>query len=79
MVVVGGLLAIALAFLVFGFIRQRRARRFSPDEGTGGGVGVVWKNVSYAVPGARFLQRRGGFTDDKVVLDDVSGHGDLRS
>ncbi len=82
--VVGGLLAIALAFLVFGFIRQRRARRSLPDGSAGGGVGVVWKNVSYAVPGASssafgFLKGRekregGGFTDDKVVLDNVSGH-----
>lgn len=82
--VVGSLLAIALAFLAFGFIRQRRARRSLPDGGVGGGVGVVWKNVSYAVPGASagafgFLKGRekregGGFTDDKVVLDNVSGH-----
>lgn len=45
---------------------------------------MVWKNVSYAVPGASasafgFLKGRekregGGFTDDKVVLDNVSGH-----
>ncbi len=69
---------------MFGFIRQRRARRSLPDGSAGGGVGVVWKNVSYAVPGASssafgFLKGRekregGGFTDDKVVLDNVSGH-----
>ena len=82
--VVGGLIGLALAFLAFGYINQRKARRLGPGEGRfakSGGVSIVWQDVSYVVPApgsTGFLRRRtkkteSGFTNEKVVLDNVSG------
>lgn len=82
--VVGGLIALALGFLALGYASQRKARRLGPGEGRfakSGGVAISWQDVSYIVPASGtklFLRRRNkkaesGFTDEKVVLDNVSG------
>lgn len=83
--VVGGLVGLALLLLLLGLLRQRAARRRGADDGFGGmgrsgGVAVVWTDVSYIVPRSSglFTRRKGGktasgYTDEKVVLDNVSG------
>ncbi|THG97735.1 hypothetical protein EW145_g7556, partial [Phellinidium pouzarii] len=84
LVVVGSLIVLALAFLAFGFVRQRRARKGWANEAVGnGGVTIAWRDVSYVVPGVNGigldlfrknkLTTEGGFTDEKVILDNVSG------
>ncbi|KAI5120150.1 hypothetical protein M0805_003637 [Coniferiporia weirii] len=84
--VVGALVALALAFLILGFVMQRRARRgWGKDASDSyGGIAITWQDVSYTVPGANsrsFLARRttkansaNGYTDEKTILDCVSGH-----
>lgn len=80
----GGLIALALGFLVLGYVNQRKARLLGPGKGRfarSGGVAIAWQDVSYIVPrssSTSFLRRRNkktesGFTDEKVVLDNVSG------
>lgn len=83
--VVGSLVALALAFLLLGWVIQRRARRngYSTWMDKFGGVTTEWTNVSYFVPSTHegllpsgLLQRRRGQDDmnnHKVVLDSVSG------
>ena len=81
--VVGGLIGLALLFLLWGLVVQRKARRVprSPLDRTGG-ASVEWTAVSYFVPNSRSLFARvprrqkstdGDFADHKVVLDSVSG------
>lgn len=84
--VVGALILLALALFVIGYIRQTRARKFGFGAGKAersGGIRVEWNSVTYLVPsadGARGwtegLRRRQkqGWSNDKVVLDEVSGH-----
>ncbi|KAJ6606274.1 hypothetical protein DFH09DRAFT_1119732 [Mycena vulgaris] len=75
--VVGGLLLTALLFLLLGLIKQRAARRASPDAVDGSRVAVEWVGVSYIVAGlgdrSWLGTRARGAEDDKVVLDAVSG------
>ena len=77
--VVGGIVGIALVFLLFGFYRQRQARRGSAGSWLHktGGIGVSWTNLSYFVPtsyGKLGLRRKGSSDGDvKTVLYDVSG------
>lgn len=80
--VVGGLIGIALLFLIYGFIVQRRARRSGPTSaGRSGGVAIAWNGVSYFVPqshpheplSGRFSFFPGSKRSPKVVLDSVSG------
>ncbi|KAJ7778671.1 hypothetical protein DFH07DRAFT_876274 [Mycena maculata] len=75
--VVGGLLLIALLFLLLGLLKQRAARRVKPDLADGSRVAVEWARVSYVVHGLgsrSWLGKRAkGAEDDKVVLDNVSG------
>ncbi|KAI0692220.1 hypothetical protein BC835DRAFT_1508901 [Cytidiella melzeri] len=77
--VVGSLIGIALAFLVFGCYRQRQARRASGASSVyrTDGIGIVWTNVSYFVStrhGLSVLSRRDrAETETKTVLDNVSG------
>lgn len=82
--VVGGLVALALVFLLLGWIQQRRARRGYPGQfDSFGGVTTEWTNISYFVPSSHpdifsggLLRRRKGqddLNDHKVVLDNVSG------
>lgn len=80
--VVGGLVALALGVIFFGWILQRRARRNSRG-GWGdrfGGVTTEWTGISYFVPSQhstfaplRRRRRTDQFNDLKVVLDNVSG------
>lgn len=83
--VVGALVALALAFLLFGWLVQRRARRTGLGGWTEkfGGVTVAWNEVSYFVPTGQstllpsgLWRRRHGeerMDNHKVVLDNVSG------
>ena len=79
--VVGGLIGIALFFLLLGWISQRRDRRAKSNPlGKRGGYSLEWSDVSYTIPrggaGLRLFQRNprdGQVTDDKVILDNVSG------
>jgi ABC-type multidrug transport system fused ATPase/permease subunit len=86
LVVVGSLILLALLTLALGWFAQKKARKIgSADSEKTGGVGVEWNNLSYIIPGTRgrgffgnSLRRRkvapgAGFSDDKVVLDGVSG------
>ena len=78
--VVGALLLLAIGFLLFGCVKQRRARKgFSGGLGNGG-VTIAWQNVSYVVQNSKIFgvprrkaNRVDGFTDEKVILDNVSG------
>ncbi|KAJ6488152.1 hypothetical protein C8R47DRAFT_1276684 [Mycena vitilis] len=75
---VGSLVFLALAFLVFGLLRQRSARRAKPSIADGSRVAVEWSRVTYVVSGRGnrtwFGRRvRGSDDDDKVVLDAVTG------
>ncbi|EKM56050.1 uncharacterized protein PHACADRAFT_122183 [Phanerochaete carnosa HHB-10118-sp] len=83
--VVCSLIALALAFLLYGWLVQRRARRsgYGGRPVSFGGVTAEWTNLSYFVPSTHGntlfggLRRRRHASDDlsdhKVVLDDVSG------
>ncbi|KAL5533512.1 hypothetical protein ACEPAF_5288 [Sanghuangporus sanghuang] len=78
--VVGALILLALAVLFFGFLSQRRARKGFHSAFGNGGVMIAWRNVSYVVPTSyafRLRRRRSsaadGYTDEKVVLDNVNG------
>ena len=63
--VVGALVGLGLAGVVWGWILQRAARKRSFDGGHNGGVDVRWTNVSY------FVRSSGR---DKTILDSVNGH-----
>ncbi|KAF9063699.1 hypothetical protein BDP27DRAFT_1393878 [Rhodocollybia butyracea] len=76
--VVGGLLLAAVLFLLLGWFVQRRARRSGHDLKGSGNVAVKWSNVSYVVQTStnNLWKKRSssGYSDDKVILDSVSGH-----
>lgn len=78
--VVGVLVALALAVLLFGWLRQRQARRAGSASWAkkAGGIGVAWTNISYFVPtsgsGGLFRRRGSSLNDAKAILDDVTGH-----
>ncbi|KAJ7118876.1 hypothetical protein C8R44DRAFT_789504 [Mycena epipterygia] len=75
--VVGGLILIALLFLLLGLVKQRAARRAKVDVAEGSRVAVEWAGVTYVVSGlggrSWLGTRSRGADDDKVVLDAVSG------
>ena len=82
--VVGGLIGLALVFLFFGWLAQRRARRSGANGWTSsfGGVTAAWTDISYFVPTnhsvlpaafARLWKGRDASEEQKVVLDNVSG------
>ena len=77
--VVGALLLLALVFIIYGLLLQRRAFKGTGKISDGGGVHITWQNVSYIVLGSRNPFKRkskagDGFTDDKVILDNVTGY-----
>lgn len=63
--VVGSLIGIGLAGLIWGWILQRAARKRPFDGGLNGGVDVRWTNISY------FIRSSKG---DKAILDSINGH-----
>lgn len=82
--VVGGILGLALLLFIWGWVNQTAASKAGGDRHSkGGGTAVDWANISYVIPGFRGM---GGFqavigrfwsgsdADDKVILDNVSGH-----
>lgn len=80
--VVGSLVGLALLFLIWGFIIQRKARRVPRSHlDRTGGASVEWSDVSYFVPNSnnffvgfpRRQKHQGDFADQKVILDNVSG------
>lgn len=81
LVVVGGLVFLALMLILLGLFKQRAARKNGFNDGGRDRVGVEWTNVSYLIPGeakawTTGLRRSSGstsYTNDKVVLDSVSG------
>ncbi|KAG6836591.1 hypothetical protein H0H93_006334 [Arthromyces matolae] len=73
--VVGGLVLLAFLFMVFGYVRQRKARHMQQSDNTGMQVDVHWSSVTYSVPvssSSNFLDRFGSH-EEKTVLDNVSG------
>jgi len=81
LVVVCVLLLLALVLLVLGLLKQKKMRKGAVNNATketSGGIGVVWTDLSYVIPGAgsrNWLgkKRLEGFSDDKVILDGLSG------
>jgi ABC-type multidrug transport system fused ATPase/permease subunit len=80
LVVVGALIGLLLALLVWGFIQQRNARRGGGKVNLGDrseGVGVEWDNLQYMVPiisGTSSITKRGQNTNrEKIILDHVNG------
>ena len=80
--VVGGLIAIALLFLLLGWLSQRKARKATSNSLVKrGGYSVEWNDISYVIPRGsarlRLFWRNSKdgqtTTDDKVILDNVSG------
>ncbi|KIP10262.1 hypothetical protein PHLGIDRAFT_101348 [Phlebiopsis gigantea 11061_1 CR5-6] len=81
--VVGGLVGLALVFLLLGWLAQRRARRGGQAGWTSkfGGIAIAWTDISYFVqthhgvlplpPWSR--KAREDMNEQKVVLDNVSG------
>lgn len=63
--VVGGLIGLGLASLIWGWVLQRAARKRPFDGGHNGGVDVRWTNVSYLIRSSKV---------DKTILDSVNGH-----
>ncbi|KAF9654055.1 hypothetical protein BDM02DRAFT_3158815 [Thelephora ganbajun] len=83
--VVGGLLGVALLFLLLGWLSQRKARKTPSNTlEKRGGYPLEWNHITYVIPhgntGLRLFRRnpKDGqiITDDKVILDDVSGRVD---
>lgn len=77
--VVGGLIGIALLFLILGLFKQRKARRSGVGSWSSrsGGVRLTWTNISYFVASGHspLSSRKNRSLDDaKTVLDNVSGH-----
>ncbi|KAJ7063611.1 hypothetical protein C8F01DRAFT_1133693 [Mycena amicta] len=70
---VGALVLIALAALLLGLIKQRSARRAKVDVTEGNRITVEWSNLSYAVAGVGGTSLFRRSSNDKVVLDSVSG------
>jgi ABC-type multidrug transport system ATPase subunit len=73
--VVGGLIALGLLFLLWGFFNQHKARRTKDATLSGhrGGVGVEWTDVSCTIPTSSPLTRASNRADAKLVLNNVSG------
>jgi hypothetical protein len=82
--VVGGLIAIALLFFLLGWLAQQKARKVSSNSlAERGGYPLEWNDVTYIIPrgsgsaAIKLFQRtpKDGqiTTDDKVILDNVSG------
>lgn len=83
--VVGGLVLLAIIFVVLGLIKQRKARRAGYGQLGGSRATVEWSGVSYIIAGssgaggALSSKSRKRFwtpsasNDDKVILDAVSG------
>ena len=83
--VVGGLICIVLLFLFIGWLSQRKARKVpSSSLVKRGGYSLEWNDITYIIPsGSAGLRRFWGVpkvgnisTDDKVILDNVSGRVD---
>ena len=79
--VVGALVLLAVLFLIWGFIGQRRARRGRYDVTASNSMPISWKDVSYFVSTPRafgaFRRRgtsRGDYSGTKRILDNVSGY-----
>ncbi|KAG2020925.1 multidrug resistance protein 1 [Coprinopsis cinerea AmutBmut pab1-1] len=73
--VVGGLVLLALLFLLWGFLSQRTARRKAFVDPMVK-VGVTWSNLSYCVPASTGIFKRKKQTEDgdKFIIDNISGH-----
>ena len=83
--VVGGLICIALLFFLIGWLSQRKARKVASGSlAKRGGYPLEWKDITYTIPSGNPGLRhswgipKGGHTttDDKVILDNVSGRVD---
>ena len=77
--VVGGLIGITLLLFLWGWLSQRKARKVASGPLKRGGYPVEWNNITYVIPSGRAGHRlvwgnsRNGQTDDKVILDNISG------
>jgi len=83
--VVGGLIGITLFSFLLGWLSQRKARKVAPNSlAKRGGYPLEWNDITYVIPrgsaGLRRFRRNNkdgqATTDDKVILDNVSGRVD---
>ena len=76
--VVGALVGIGIATVIWGWFAQRTARQKPFDGGKAGGVGVHWSDVSYFVrssgPLNSVFPSRKDTNGEKTILDGVGGH-----
>jgi len=77
--VVGTLVGIGLAAVIWGWFVQRTARKRPFNGGKGGGVDVRWSDVSYVVRPSGTLSYsvfslRNNANREKVILDGVGGY-----
>ncbi|KAG6860190.1 hypothetical protein C0995_014558 [Termitomyces sp. Mi166 len=71
--VVGALILLALLFILFGYIRQRRARNKQQSDSSGMKVGVQWEGITYSVDASSSSFVLFRTHEERTVLDNVSG------
>ncbi|KAL4065187.1 ABC-2 type transporter-domain-containing protein [Scleroderma yunnanense] len=76
--VIGTLVGVGIAAVIWGWFIQRAARKKPFEGGRAGGVGVRWSDVSYIVQpsGTRdysVFALRNNTSEEKTILDHVSG------
>lgn len=71
--VVGALVLLALLFILFGYIRQRRARNKQQSDNAGMQVGVCWEGITYTIVGSSSFFGLFRNHEERNVLDNVSG------
>ncbi|KAG6876965.1 hypothetical protein C0993_011579, partial [Termitomyces sp. T159_Od127] len=71
--VVGALILLALLLILFGYLRQRRARNKQQSDNAGMQVGVCWKGITYSIVGSSSFFGLFRNHEERNVLDNVSG------
>ncbi|KNZ72312.1 putative ATP-dependent permease [Termitomyces sp. J132] len=71
--VVGGLILVALLLILFGYIRQRRARNKQQSDNAGMQVDVHWEGITYSVVNSSSCFGLFHAHEERNILDDVSG------
>ncbi|KIY64126.1 hypothetical protein CYLTODRAFT_493393, partial [Cylindrobasidium torrendii FP15055 ss-10] len=76
--ILGAIVLFSLGSLLLCLLNQRKARRSATGHLQRGGIGITWRNINYTVsPSFSLFRRHGGkaegYSDDKVILDSISG------